>query len=667
MASLFEHLLETMPLAGAAGAIEANSIDIKQASSESLKRFLRYLAPGESYVAKVPDLDKKLFPMQQGIWGWTYDDADPASITDIWCRVRNADYKAQKVLERLSFGIEEPIGNFRKAVRITTTCNFAVELPLKSEFLVDRWVAITGWLAEDAHNLWPLEALHDRSLVLAFVFDLDANGDPHPMPKDANREAVLKEMIGPLKPHVPANRPKQAEPAAPSDGGQPLFSDITPNAATWQGTADLLDVDEALDDDSVSTDEPWMKRASKDDFMPLDAQKADVGGDVGSVCTAVTGAARILVVVSFTVGRERSTYDPAGANGVGRLWPHIMVKASVPLTKIEASIQFDRPVKTTRLAEPEDEDAETKGCCGSHDVTDGVICSLLVADSNTGFGPARVPGGPPFPFWGNLFNYYLVDPYRTMANDRLHMVRLDRQEARVNYSGWILRKTVIDVDSSEVRKVAKQGEFDNIHMAPRLKLVNVSKMGMPVAGGHMITYPIDREGMRLDDIAMAPFCAHDCFHMHWRWSSVATDKWACGWDESGPFRVAGATMVPLNQEVDVWFRAHNEVTYHAIVRSDDKDTGTIKSHTWQVMMHHGAGYALYFTDYKAKILVEHAFDLFAPPPVFLDQDGILIDAEDATAMFYWWCRFTAEEGFVPHTYIIAERTTFVDLYQARQL
>lgn len=302
MASLFEHLLETMPLAGAAGAIEANSIDIKQASSESLKRFLRYLAPGESYVAKVPDLDKKLFPMQQGIWGWTYDDADPASITDIWCRVRNADYKAQKVLERLSFGIEEPIGNFRKAVRITTTCNFAVELPLKSEFLVDRWVAITGWLAEDAHNLWPLEALHDRSLVLAFVFDLDANGDPHPMPKDANREAVLKEMIGPLKPHVPANRPKQAEPAAPSDGGQPLFSDITPNAATWQGTADLLDVDEALDDDSVSTDEPWMKRASKDDFMPLDAQKADVGGDVGSVCTAVTGAARILVVVSFTVG-----------------------------------------------------------------------------------------------------------------------------------------------------------------------------------------------------------------------------------------------------------------------------------------------------------------------------------------------------------------------------
>src|SRR5436190_23470471 len=68
VASLLEHLAETMPFAAALSAMDANAVDIKKISAEEMKRFLRYILPGETYVAGVPQLDKKADPEVQGIW-----------------------------------------------------------------------------------------------------------------------------------------------------------------------------------------------------------------------------------------------------------------------------------------------------------------------------------------------------------------------------------------------------------------------------------------------------------------------------------------------------------------------------------------------------------------------------------------------------------------------
>jgi hypothetical protein len=84
---------------------------------------------------------------------------------------------------------------------------------------------------------------------------------------------------------------------------------------------------------------------------------------------------------------------------------------------------------------------------------------------------------------------------------------------------------------------------------------------------------------------MAPFCIHDCFHMHWRWAEWNDVPQSLGWDGNQPFAKAGAPLVPGNQEVSL--RLHSEASF----------TYTAKAHyappvQWQVFLHHGGAYAL---------------------------------------------------------------------------
>jgi hypothetical protein len=86
---------------------------------------------------------------------------------------------------------------------------------------------------------------------------------------------------------------------------------------------------------------------------------------------------------------------------------------------------------------------------------------------------------------------------------------------------------------------------------------------------------------------MAPFCPHDCFHRHWRWtdnlngSQIATR----GWGKDKPNEVPGAPMVRHNQDVYVGLPNPHTILYLA-------DIHGVPSDDWQVICHHGAFYAL---------------------------------------------------------------------------
>ena len=85
---------------------------------------------------------------------------------------------------------------------------------------------------------------------------------------------------------------------------------------------------------------------------------------------------------------------------------------------------------------------------------------------------------------------------------------------------------------------------------------------------------------------MAPFCAHDCFHMHWRWSDNHNNEpGTFGWGPVKPCSEVGRALVPWNQDVFIQLLGHAEFSYIAQAHGVPKDA-------WQPFCHHGGGYAV---------------------------------------------------------------------------
>jgi hypothetical protein len=120
--------------------------------------------------------------------------------------------------------------------------------------------------------------------------------------------------------------------------------------------------------------------------------------------------------------------------------------------------------------------------------------------------------------------------------------------------------------------VAGQGAFDNLHLAPRMLAPQAVRDASP-------------GDQRLKEVAMAPFCVHDCLHLHWRWAQWYVNEHTYGWDGDTPYRKAGAPMVPPNQRVSIRVCDPHTAEYHVRMRSP-------KAGAWQVIMHHGFAYAL---------------------------------------------------------------------------
>jgi len=159
-----------------------------------------------------------------------------------------------------------------------------------------------------------------------------------------------------------------------------------------------------------------------------------------------------------------------------------------------------------------------------------------------------------------------------------------------------------------------QGEFDNLHIAPRMVAP------LPV----LKAYPAEPSFKR---IAMAPFCVHDCLHTHWRWGSANTDKQSLGWQGMQPFARAGAPLVPFNQKIIVELAAPNSFRYRAEVHAP------IQGGQWQVIFHHGSAYALTINK-LGKLAKLGQFGLLT-----LGGEAPIERSGSNWAMFYWHLRY----------------------------
>ena len=156
-------------------------------------------------------------------------------------------------------------------------------------------------------------------------------------------------------------------------------------------------------------------------------------------------------------------------------------------------------------------------------------------------------------------------------------------------------------DGLAVTKLPGQGAFDNIHIAQKVIFESVLKDKRWAN-----THP--------DRVSMAPFCAHDCMHTHWRWGDAgSSDRWIKGWSNGFPYSKSGSPLVPENQEVEVKLvaggapRAFPGINAATFIASPNGFEYAATAHdvdmlAWQYFYHHGSGYAVH---------MERSFDQFA--------------------------------------------------------
>jgi len=270
---------------------------------------------------------------------------------------------------------------------------------------------------------------------------------------------------------------------------------------------------------------------------------------------------RVLVCMALGCAKERNDFEPGGVLGAARLLPHVMLVANLPVESMEATVTLAREPTTPHTRHDKEE---------------------MSARISSGFFTDRNDTLHPLPYWNNLFDYYWIDP---PMGTEVKVVRRDRPLPRERV-GLIKEVSIGSSRGSSwiagykpklVKKAPRQGEFDNIHMAPKMKLPASVLRKIPS------NWP--------KETTMAPFCVHDCFHVHWRWGRgrvVGNPKWVRGWGEDAPYREIGAPMVAPNQDVTVKMLSPCSMAYTAKIHAPVVGR-------WQIVMHHGGAYALSYT------------------------------------------------------------------------
>jgi hypothetical protein len=325
-------------------------------------------------------------------------------------------------------------------------------------------------------------------------------------------------------------------------------------------------------------------------------------------CTLRLPSLRIIVIVTLVTCKERNNFEPGGVLGAGRFYPMLLMISNLPLESITGSVKIVRNSSGT-MGETEEMHSEVK--------------SIFMTDRNP--SPAV-----PFPFWDLFFSYYMIDPPNGKYTMALPASRADR---RVIPEAVTLYHEHLPSGAQDVLKLAGQGEFDSIHIAPRMR-VPTSKKGAP---------PEIRAS--LDQIVMAPFCVHDCLHMHFRWGSGSSAKQAKGWSGDTPFFGAGWPLVQGNQTVVLDLKSPCSGLYTATAQEVD-------SLRWQIVLHHGLAYALSTT--ATADAAETALAALA----LLDVP----EAKTGWPLFYWYLRYYYD----PSLKTFHERLTVTD-EQLREL
>jgi hypothetical protein len=642
MASVLAHLFDTMPFAAAAAALQDSHGHrrLKSLPTEDVRQYIEYRGKDETVerpMAPVPAVGMNILDTRA--WGFRNVGA---RVEQVMCRARENGYRAHLVLESASFGRHEAGRTLLEEVRVTTLPGTQLSLPLTPKFLHSKWYVHDANMAARSHFYWPLPVNLDAAVVAAYAYDLSPDG----------------KSVSPYQPK-------------PGDVHERAMQEIIPGGG---GSSTLLD-------------------ALEGDFMD-DEALPEVGATVVPVQhkgSVLVGAPRILVVCSFACFKERADLEPGGMVGVTKLYPHIMIRSSVALTKVEGAVHLVRPDRTTVLAQYQDDGTPPAGCCSAQSCCDGKLsCEalpeinpLLIADGNN----LEHVVLEIIEFWSVIVAYFdaFEKPEDECGDTPLRYVSRAKTEDRSRALG---RRRIPPVNTTmefaridtTLRKVPFQGEFDNLHLAPRLQL-NARSIRY-FENGALVTRLLDkaaRERLKLDRIAMAPICAHDCFHMHTRWLRAATAEWNRGWNDVAPYAVPGATMVPHNQDVDIILDGKHGFIYRVTAVPPGpygQEAPYIPPLAWQIVMHHGAGYAQGFLSEFAlvrRMLPTNAANrlqralatatqtatsippAFNMPFLFLDADDKWMSPLDHSAVLYWSFRYFGE--FKDGEWHASERTS----------
>lgn len=510
--------------------------------------------------------------MDNLIWQYEHAQATPARFDHlrVWSRGMGMNYShAVPVLPRVEWGdvmVTHPDGGVGvEAPRVVRT------LPLSPEFVVGSWYVPPAAIPEQSAGFWQLPAKTDVSFVVAFAFEETYEGEIVPL------DMAAIEALG--------------DDFMPQPGGVTACLDLT---------------------------------IERDTVVRVCIEKS-----------------RWVIFVSLTTCRELPDFAPGELVGFARFYPHLLMMSNTDMRAVEASLLLERPSHAMTHGDPE---------MGSE------IKALLVTDSNKNHSVTRFVAATeelPVPVTSNIFDYYELDPFHRFRNraprrlsaaereriDPEELRKLDASAVEDHPEQRVGEVTLADSrhrrprtlpncvrrdggDLESIRKAPRQGQFDNLHLAPRMRLEFVDRTTDPPSE------------VLLEDIAMVFVCLHDCVHMHVRWAGWASEKILAGFDGDRPYARAGAPAVPENQTVFASFPTQHSMVYRALASE-------CPGGSWTVFCHHGAGYAVdAWPTLKSRALMvgmrSSVEDQLEPSPAYPGMPA------SSWAGFYWRCRWTSD-------------------------
>ena len=554
------------------------------------------LVPLEADETIVPDKpktfdgDDEATVLAAPIWSWRHDPSKPELLTNVTVRSRAMNFHAVTVAEKIEF---TPV-----KVRFKQEGE-SIELPVNRDFVLRKYFLESGQIPESSQGLWRLETNVDVSLMIVLGYYLDeVSGEVLPLPD-------------------------------------------------W--------VQETLE---------------HEDFFPEPQEKLTqcrVYGGEGAI-HAHLGVPMFIVAASVTCCKERPDWEPGGILGAARIFPHVMVISSVCTHHTEGAVELHRPAKTMKHS-PDDEMEEDIG-------------AIFIADQNdTKWIPEAA--------WGDLFSHHSLEPYsafdpgvplasrkpdtsmghpkemeagetcfvdyalkqREIKGASEHLIYAHREDET-----WIpglggpghLGPAEGLYEALTFTKEERQGEFDNVHLAPRMR-VKLS------------------DGTELRDIVMAPFCVHDCLHMHTRWGTgflstpmIGPTAALHGFDgREAPNAVPGAPLVPSDQRVFVSLPSSHAVRYRAVANRIPMLAGK-----WHCFVHHGFAQAV---DIWPTIVTKGFAEGAKALPVTLamkNAEKYAAELPLSWGMLYWRLRYGRLGKFAASS--VVERLRFKDAKLARR-
>ena len=679
MASLKEKIFRTLPLASAWNAATGGA-----AREPKLAEIARFVTPIRDITDQrlnltPPDIDVfatkvkalKLPPPPPPLpapsrdfielWGYTASDSytTAENISCLVDEVDNNEFARMLVLSSVEFGDSRTrtSGDFDSYVTIHFNKK-RIQLDLGKESYLTSYVTHDTWTSGAGDTLWKNKLRFDPSFVHVFLFDL-VRAD------DGSYEAQPVTKMDPtaLDPYYKAD---EALEAAAKAG------------------LDAPDVDAR---DALFNDDLWIPHP----------KSQSPSGSVPSTVVIGTVIARIVVTCSITVSRWDEQAAAGRATGEADIFPHIMIASTTELDRASGGVRLTRPSGWNMM----DMRMKSMNTLGPHDIPktmmdymsaaapDGTpyhmtkeIDAVLITDSNRWVMTVQDFFGP-FVIWANLFNYYIDDPVTKLGGSVIKVVDHTRTKelSTDDGFGYVERDTsdvvpglmgILTIGSSvlnqtfpgnRVSKYERQGAFDSIHMAPKMKIPEgLIKTLIPANtrdGTHATLTPADYAQLKMDKISMAPFCPHDCFHMHWRWTDNGnsgpngTQIATRGWGPKEPNEVAGAPLVPHNQDVYLGLPSPHTILYLADIHGVPPDD-------WQVICHHGAFYALTTSNFVSAAQLEVETRLRGAFFGVLSIDRPI--PLSYWSLFYWRLRYKV---IVQNGHLIAqERMRFIQGWKA---